>query len=609
MNLKKIKLKKVNLGKLNILHENSKDVPIFFACDDSYVKYLMVTIQSIKSHATLSHEYKIYVLNTDISDENKGKLYDMESRNLKIEFCDVSSQLKAIEKKLSVRDYYSLTTYYRVFIPDLYKQYDKVLYLDSDIIVNQDVANLYKYNLGSNYVGAIQDYAVTSTEVLGEYVEQVLGISKSAYFNAGILLINSKAFRAHNIKHKFLDLLDTYSFVVAQDQDYLNILCQNKVLWIDSKWNVQMSEEKERDLSKVGIIHYNFARKPWNCTEGRYVSTYWEYAKRTADYDTLVELCREYSEKDKAREKQHGENLLHLAQEEIDNEFNYAHMMGGAHSRTITRQEIMEKIAQYEREGRFDEDVEDDPPSRMLMPNEINYLDNSIRKRITTRYAFKVAKWLVRELIHKKQLIIKEYKGIENYRNLTSGAIITCNHFNAFDSFAMHLTYQKSKQYKRRFYRIIKEGNYTSFPGIFGFFMRNCNTLPLSSNSDTMKKFIRAVDKLLSQGHFILIYPEQSMWWNYRKPKPLKKGGYIFAANNNVPVLPCFITMEDSNIPGEGGFPVQEYTIHIAEPIYPDPNKTRGQNVKEMMAKNAEVWKKIYEETYGIPLTYTTENT
>ncbi len=110
MNLKKTKLKKVNLGKLNILHENSKDVPIFFACDDSYVKYLMVTIQSIKSHATLSHEYKIYVLNTDISDENKGKLYDMESRNLKIEFCDVSSQLKAIEKKLSVRDYYSLTT-------------------------------------------------------------------------------------------------------------------------------------------------------------------------------------------------------------------------------------------------------------------------------------------------------------------------------------------------------------------------------------------------------------------------------------------------------------------------------------------------------------------
>ena len=60
----------------------------------------------------------------------------------------------------------------------------------------------------------------------------------------------------------------------------------------------------------------------------------------------------------------------------------------------------------------------------------------------------------------------------------------------------------------------------------------------------------------------MLVYPEQSMWWNYRKPKPLKKGAYTFAAKNHVPVLPCFITMEDSDILGDDGFYVQEYTIH-----------------------------------------------
>ena len=72
-------------------------------------------------------------------------------------------------------------------------------------------------------------------------------------------------------------------------------------------------------------------------------------------------------------------------------------------------------------------------------------------------------------------------------------------------------------------------------------------------------------------------------------------------------ILPCFITMKDSDILGDDGFFVQEYTIHISEPIYPDENKTYGRNVEEMIEKNYEVWKNIYEEEYNIPLTYTTK--
>ena len=151
-----------------------------------------------------------------------------------------------------------------------------------------------------------------------------------------------------------------------------------------------------------------------------------------------------------------------------------------------------------------------------------------------------------------------------------------------------------------------REGNYTNFPGFYGMLMRNCYTFPLSSNRDTMKKFLSSMDTVLQHGDFMLVYPEQSMWWNYRKPKPLKKGAYTFAAKNHVPVLPCFITMEDSDILGDDGFYVQEYTIHIAEPIYPDPQKTQAENVDEMRQKNAAVWKQIYEEFYGIPLVYDT---
>ena len=122
-----------------------------------------------------------------------------------------------------------------------------------------------------------------------------------------------------------------------------------------------------------------------------------------------------------------------------------------------------------------------------------------------------------------------------------------------------------------------------------------------------MQKFLVAVDTLLQSGHFVLVYPEQSMWWNYRKPKPLKIGAFQFAAKNGVPVLPCFITMKDTDIMGEDGFFVQEYTVHIGAPIYPDQAVGRRECAKRMMEKNFEIWKNIYETEYQIPLSYTTE--
>ena len=119
-----------------------------------------------------------------------------------------------------------------------------------------------------------------------------------------------------------------------------------------------------------------------------------------------------------------------------------------------------------------------------------------------------------------------------------------------------------------------------------------------------MINFTKAVDTILQRGDFILIYPEQSLWWNYRKPKPLKDGAYKMATRNNVPIIPIFITMQDSEIIGEDGFPVQEYIVNIEEPIYPDTNKTEKENTEIMRDKNYQVWKKVYEDFYKIPLEY-----
>jgi len=208
------------------------------------------------------------------------------------------------------------------------------------------------------------------------------------------------------------------------------------------------------------------------------------------------------------------------------------------------------------------------------------------------------------KMIKQKKFILKDIKGIEHFRNLKSGAIITCNHFNALDSFAIHLTYDAAKQKKRKFFRVIREGNYTSFPGFFGSLMRNCYTLPLSSNPKVMNEFMKSTEQILKDGHFVLVYPEQSMWWNYRKPKPLKKGAFLFAAKSNVPVLPCFITMCDSEYIDDDGFPVQEYTVHISEPIYPSKENKLNANIDLLMETNYKNWKDIYEKVYNKKLEY-----
>jgi 1-acyl-sn-glycerol-3-phosphate acyltransferase len=95
-------------------------------------------------------------------------------------------------------------------------------------------------------------------------------------------------------------------------------------------------------------------------------------------------------------------------------------------------------------------------------------------------------------------------------------------------------------------YKIIREGNYTSFGGFYGYLFRHCNTLPLSSSLSGMKALLGALKKLFARGEKVLIYPEQSMWYNYRKPKPLKVGAFSFAVKNNVPILPVFITLENT---------------------------------------------------------------
>lgn len=585
---------------------NKPTIPIFYACDDAFVKYTIVSLYSMIQNASKDYNYLIYILHTEISDEMKQKVYKLANDNFEIKFVDVTNYLKSISEKLPLRDYYSKTTYYRLFIAEMFTEYTKAIYIDSDTIVQGDISELYFIDIKDAYVGACHEQAMIQVDEFGTYVEKVVGVSRYNFFNAGLLVINCEQFRLHFVLDKFIDYLHYYTFVVTQDEDYLNLICKDHVYWIDQRWNTEVYCDISYPIEQANLLHYIMTSKPWHYEDCRFGDIFWKYAKETEVYDDLMNILKNYSDEAKEKDKLVQENLVKLAVKETNREDNFMNRVN-RDKRAKDRVEVLHKIEQYEREGRFDEDVEIDPPGRVLLPDDIEYIQKGIADKLKTKLAFIIAHKFVRNLIKDKKFIIKEMRGLENFHNLNSGAVITCNHFNAFDSFAIQLAYEAADQPNRSFWRVIREGNYTSFPGFYGFLMRHCNTLPLSSNLETMKKFISATNELIKTGNFVLFYPEQSMWWNYRKPKPLKSGAYTFAVKNNAPVLPCFITMKDSDVMGEDGFYVQEYTIHIAEPIYPDTSLPHRKRIEDVMEKNAAVWKEIYEKEYHIALSYTTD--
>lgn len=267
------------------------------------------------------------------------------------------------------------------------------------------------------------------------------------------------------------------------------------------------------------------------------------------------------------------------------------------------RLEILRRIEELEKQELWHLDVEDDPETFPLMPDQVDYLNEKFINKIKNKIANRCATRFFDGMIAKKQLIIKEVRGIENFTAVAGGRIVTCNHFSVGDNYAVWVALRDHMDGKM-LYKVIREGNYTNPPKPFGLFMRHCNTLPLSSQKATMGKFMKAFAELLGRGETILIYPEQGMWWNYRKPRPMQDGAFSLAVRNKAPIVPIFITMADSDVLDGDGFPVQEYTLHILPAIYPDSTLSRIEAKKDMKNKNYQAWVQVYEEVYGKPLRY-----
>lgn len=227
-----------------------------------------------------------------------------------------------IENRLR-SDYFTMTIYFRIFIPDMYPEYDKAIYIDSDIVVPGDISELYDTDMHNNLIGVVKDGSVNDVAELQRYMTESLGLKLGDYFNSGMLLMNMKELRNVKLAEHFLYLLNKYHFdCVAPDQDYLNSMCYGKIEYLDSCWDAMPNRNKP-EIKNPKIIHYNLFDKPWCYDDIQYQDYFWKYARQSVYYDQIKAFKAAYTDKQKEDDHTHLLDLFRRAGTNADTEVTF----------------------------------------------------------------------------------------------------------------------------------------------------------------------------------------------------------------------------------------------------------------------------------------------
>lgn len=312
------------------MQKNKNLIPIVFATDDNYVPLLSVAIRSILDNACNDNFYMIYILNTELSKDNVDKINKFNCEIMQIEYVNVAERMEKINKdKIHLRDYYTKAIYYRIFIADLFPQYEKILYVDCDVVLLEDISKLYNHSIEDNIFIAVHEETMSIMDVFGNYSEKFLGVKRENYFNSGLLLINIQKYVEEKIEEKFINFMHKYKFEVAPDQDYLNYLCKDKVKYVDVGWNkTPFSEEiNPFEESNVKLVHFKLNFKPWLYYGVRYEDYFWKYAKKTPYYNQLLSMRNSFTNEFGNESERKFIKLQQTAKNYAESKVNYKSFM------------------------------------------------------------------------------------------------------------------------------------------------------------------------------------------------------------------------------------------------------------------------------------------
>lgn len=271
-----------------------------------------------------------------------------------------------------------------------------------------------------------------------------------------------------------------------------------------------------------------------------------------------------------------------------------------------TRLQVIDNIKKSAESGEFYNKVEvNDPRLTAEQSREItdSYVENRLKIgfRVKSKIACLLADAAMR-VINKNTTI----EGVEKIPSDIRGFIFTSNHFSPLENTVIR--YLNRKTGRKKLNIICQDSNF-AMTGPIGFLMNYANTIPISTQPRYLARDFLSVlkEKLVIKGESVLLYPEQEMWFNYRKPRPPKGGAYFYAAKLNVPIVSCFVEMVDTGEPDgkSGNFSKVRFILHVLDILYPDADRSTKENTEFLACADYKLKKECYEKVYGRKLNYT----
>lgn len=292
------------------------NVPIVLLSSEYYAPYVGVFLQSLKEHCSPSYNYDIIILHKEITTETQNKLLRVinDDSNISVRFFNAKSVIDDSKFYVSSQNF-SVEAYYRILTPWILTHYDKTIVMDSDLVLNGDISELYFENIGENCIAAVKDIVYmgflndSATGAL-KYTEEIIKMKYPYdYVNTGVMLMNLKRIREICTDRELVKFFKENHFNL-QEQDGLNAFFEGRIKFLDLKWNYYVEvnpivrytiafhapkKEKDRYLNidpygakKPYIIHYASQPKPWMDPNVKYSEFWWQYATKTEFYPLIT---------------------------------------------------------------------------------------------------------------------------------------------------------------------------------------------------------------------------------------------------------------------------------------------------------------------------------
>ena len=239
-----------------------KEYNICLCADNNVVEYMSALIVSILRNSSQDEEFIFHIITSCISEENKNYLNELKNiKNFQLKYYNPIHKEK-FEKWYSEKtpQKWPVEVFFKLDIPFILKDLDKVLYLDCDMIAVNNFKELFDINMDNYTVAAAKDKLISNS-----HLKKIKLNKSNGYFNSGLLLINIKNFNTLFPNDTFLEKIDKYlnniKIVEYPEQDIINIIFNNKIKPIDSKYNcVSAIVKKDKEVQDSIIAHYTLLK-------------------------------------------------------------------------------------------------------------------------------------------------------------------------------------------------------------------------------------------------------------------------------------------------------------------------------------------------------------